>query len=185
VIQLPSPLAQAEPDLALPTRVVPPAPKAVRHESNFPLHGNLPIMANSATQAREDAPTVSSFHQSIVTADETPPTNRPAETLPAKRPVADILSAYGQELAAAVNTHKRYPRIALLRQLQGSVVLQLEFGVEGRLSGVRVLSSSGYEILDKQALEMVREATPLPQLPAALAGRSLTADIPVVFRISS
>ena len=97
---------------------------------------------------------------------------------------AEVLAAYGRELAGAVATQQRYPRIALLRQWQGTAVLQLELAVDGRLLGVRVLSSSGHETLDRQALEMVREAVPLPSLPAALAGRPLTVDVPVVFRIT-
>jgi protein TonB len=64
-------------------------------------------------------------------------------------------------------------------------LLQLELGADGRLLAVRVLSSSGHETLDRQALDMVRDAVPLPQLPAALAGRPLTVDVPVVFRITS
>jgi hypothetical protein len=33
-------------------------------------------------------------------------------------------------------------------------------------------------------MNMVREATPLPRLPDAFAGRPLTIDVPVVFRLA-
>ena len=96
-----------------------------------------------------------------------------------------MLAAYGRELAGALATQQRYPRIALLRQWQGTALLQLELAADGRLLGVRVLSSSGHDTLDRQALDMVRAALPLPAMPAALAGRPLTVDVPVVFRITS
>lgn len=109
----------------------------------------------------------------------TPAAERPAPVDPAR------LAAYGRELAGALAAHQRYPRIALLRQWQGTTLLQLELAADGRLLGVRVLSSSGHETLDRQAQDMVRAAVPLPAMPAALAGRPLTVDVPVVFRITS
>jgi protein TonB len=125
---------------------------------------------------------------------EAPPPAAPVET-PRANPApvapraaaadANALSAYGKELAGAVATRQRYPRVALMRQWQGTAVLQLELAADGRLLGVRVISSSGHDTLDRQALDMVREAVPLPSLPEALAGRPLTVDVPVVFRIAS
>lgn len=98
---------------------------------------------------------------------------------------AAALVAYGRELAGAVAMHQRYPRIALLRQWQGTALLQLELAADGRLLAVRVASSSGHDTLDRQAMDMVRAAVPLPAMPAALVGRPLTVDVPVVFRITS
>ncbi len=125
---------------------------------------------------------------------EAPPPAAPVETSRASPPAiapraasmdAGALAAYGRELAGAVATRQRYPRVALMRQWQGTALLQLELAADGRLLGVRVISSSGHDTLDRQALDMVREAVPLPSLPAALAGRPLTVDVPVVFRIAS
>lgn len=96
----------------------------------------------------------------------------------------NALAGYNRALAAAVNRHKRYPRIALMRQWQGTVVLQLNIGADGRVQEHHLARSSGHEALDQEALEMLREAMPLPALPAQLAGVSLSVDIPVVFRIA-
>lgn len=108
-----------------------------------------------------------------------PPTSRPAPADPA------ALAAYGRNVAGALAAHQRYPRLAQIRQWQGTTLLQLELAADGQLQSVRVLSSSGHEILDRQAIDMVRAAAPLPPLPSSLAGRSLTVDVPVVFRLAS
>jgi TonB family protein len=50
---------------------------------------------------------------------------------------------------------------------------------------IRRRASSGHEALDQQVLEMVRESMPLPRRPIALAGRPLTVNVTVVFRINS
>lgn len=146
-----------------------------------------PVLARPVPQAEPAVAVPREVEPIPVTATpiETPrPSPPPA---PPRPPAIDAgaLGAYGRELAGAVATHQRYPRIALLRQWQGTAVLQLELAADGRLLAVRVLSSSGHDTLDRQALEMVRAAAPLPSLPAALAGRPLTVEVPVVFRITS
>lgn len=146
-----------------------------------------PVLASPVPEAGRDAPVL---RQGEPTPTAAPPIEVPRAGPPPapSRPTAvdaGTLAAYGRELAGAIAQHQRYPRIALLRQWQGTAVLQLELAADGRLLGVSVLSSSGHDTLDRQALEMVRQAFPLPSLPAALAGRPLTVDVPVVFRITS
>ena len=103
--------------------------------------------------------------------------------LPAS-PDPAALAGYNRALAAAVDRHKHYPRIALMRQWQGTVILQLNIGADGRLQDYRLARSSGYDALDQQALEMLRAAMPLPTIPAQLAGIDLAVDIPVTFRMT-
>ncbi len=126
-------------------------------------------------------PTDAAPSQMTANAVATPPA--PLHQVPAT-PDAAALAGYGRTLAAAVDRHKRYPRIALLRQWQGTVLLQLNIGADGRVQEHRLAHSSGYQALDQQALEMLREAMPLPMAPAQLAGVDLSIDIPVIFRIA-
>jgi protein TonB len=107
-----------------------------------------------------------------------------AARAPASSPDPSALANYGSVLAAAVDRFKHYPRIALLRQWQGTVVLQLSIGSDGRVQDYRLARSSGHDALDQQALDMLRQSLPLPLAPARLAGMDLAVDIPVVFRIA-
>ena len=116
-----------------------------------------------------------------------PPMEAPSQPAATSVPAAidvQALAGYGRSVAGAVAAHQRYPKIAQMRQWQGTTMLQLEFAADGRLLETRVLSSSGHDVLDRQALDMVRAAQPLPPLPAALAGRALTVNVPVVFRLA-
>lgn len=171
------------------TLAMPPAPPSV--PAAQPLRRetapqrSMPILTNPAPDAGRDTPAVRHVEAPVAAPVEAP-RSRPIPV--ESRPVAvdpGALAAYGRELAGAVATRQRYPRIALMRQWQGTALLQLELAADGRLLGVRVLSSSGHDTLDRQAQDMVREAVPLPSLPAVLAGRPFTVDIPVVFRIAS
>jgi protein TonB len=112
-------------------------------------------------------------------------TNNP---MPVREPsrTADpgALAGYNRAVAQAVDRFKRYPRLALMRNWQGTALLKLSIGGDGRVREYHLAHSSGFDTLDEQALEMLRLAMPLPSLPTQLAGIDLSIDIPVVFRIA-
>lgn len=171
---------------------VPPAPTFPDEPRKADAPAQTPVLTRSAQAPVSDAPAVQAapVDTAVATAEPVlaPAVSQPAPTVPISRPAATdptALDAYGRTLAGAVALHQRYPRLAQIRQWQGSTLLQLELAADGQLQSVRVLSSSGHEILDRQAIDMVRAAVPLPPLPASLAGRSLTVDVPVVFRLAS
>ena len=52
---------------------------------------------------------------------------------------------------------------------------------EAALASLGVNRGSGHEVLDRQALEMIRKAKPLAPIPPTLRGHRFTLDIPVIF----
>lgn len=162
----------------------PPAQTARRAAEPVPQR-EAPILARPMPETGAEVPAIRREAPPPAAPVETPRASQPAVAPRAPSVDAGALAAYGRELAGAVASRQRYPRVALMRQWQGTAVLQLELAADGGLLGVRVISSSGHDTLDRQALDMVREAVPLPSLPEALAGRPLTVDVPVVFRIAS
>jgi protein TonB len=169
---------------------VPPAPTFPREVRQETTRATQPVLTRPAQAPVSDAPTVAQSPVAPVAVAE--PAAAPAVLQPASVPVARpaatdpaALAAYGRNIAGAVAAHQSYPRVAQIRQWQGTTLLQLELAADGKLQSVRVLSSSGHDILDRQAIDMVRAASPLPPMPPSLAGRSLTVDVPVVFKLAS
>jgi protein TonB len=80
---------------------------------------------------------------------------------------------------------RSYPKAALDRKIQGSSVVQLSISSNGRIRSARVEPSSGSEVLDEAALDMVMAAHPKVALPEALRGRSFSVAVPVLFKISA
>lgn len=184
-VRLSAAAVRPEPVAVAPAPTLAPAPPPSRREAAPLQRPATPVLAaalEAAPQAFAAQAATRAAEPLVAPSAEVP---RPIATPSPPPPDAGMLAAYGRELAAAVGARQRYPRLAQLRQWQGTAVLQLELAAAGGLLGIRVLSSSGHEILDRQALDMVREALPLPPLPAALAGRPLTVDVPVVFRLAS
>jgi protein TonB len=96
---------------------------------------------------------------------------------------ASVLREYGAVVSGAVAKKKVYPRLALMRRWQGTADLKLQIAADGNLKSLTVAHSSGFEILDDQAMKMVRDSMPLPTLPDALRGREFAIDIPVAFKL--
>lgn len=106
-----------------------------------------------------------------------------------KQPGSDvdtgILDRYRLALIESAKRYKRYPGQAMDKGWQGKVEVRLVIGANGRTRSTSIKSSSGYEILDKQALDMVNKAKPLTRIPAALRGREFVVDIPVIFDLQA
>ena len=56
-------------------------------------------------------------------------------------------------------------------------------GTDGTIASISIKTGSGFEVLDQQALEMIRKAKPLAPIPAQLRGKGFTVDVPVVFSL--
>jgi protein TonB len=63
---------------------------------------------------------------------------------------------------------QRYPRAAERQHLQGTVLAVFSVGRDGKLLGTWVKTSSGQAVLDQAAIDTIRRAQPMPQIPPAL-----------------
>lgn len=95
------------------------------------------------------------------------------------------LAQYRLALIGAAKRHKLYPSQAIARGWQGRVEVRLVIGADGALSGASVKRSSGYDMLDRQSLDMLRKAHALTPIPPALRGRDFAVEVPVVYELKS
>jgi protein TonB len=133
-------------------------PTAVVEVRLLPRPDPLPIPVNPASQSTAvnatnpgNAPTGT-------------PADRPRNTL-AALPVEGTLSSE----AAAKQQH-----------LQGTVLAVFSVGRDGKLLGAWVKTSSGQAVLDQAAIDTIRRAEPLPQIPPALPD-SMTVEVALGF----
>jgi protein TonB len=96
-----------------------------------------------------------------------------------------LLDAYRLALIDAAKRYKRYPVQAMERGWQGRVEIRMVIGADGTIKRTLVKTSSNYQILDDQALDMVKRGKPLTQVPPALRGREFTVDVPVIFELQT
>jgi len=112
-----------------------------------------------------------------------PPPEPPKPVGPTPQDIEAARNGYGSLLAREFAKHKQYPRIAQVRSWQGTTRVQLELDASGNIISISVSESSGHEILDQQALEMVKKVSPLPLPPDVLRNKPLTIFVPIPFRL--
>src|SRR5690606_11222526 len=100
----------------------------------------------------------------------------PPVAMPSPPPISNFSQAdlddarrrYADQLARAIAKHRQYPRIAQMRGWQGETLIDLKLDNKGNVLVSRIERSSGFDALDKQALEMVKKAAPFPAPPDVL-----------------
>ena len=120
------------------------------------------------------------------------PTAQPQAPPPAPTPAvpqidrAALGRLYGQQLHEAVEKNKRpYPRMAQMRRWEGVAEIRVQIGADGKVAEVSISHSSGFDMLDQQALEMVKAAAALVEVPPQLRGTTTPVVVPVRFRLQN
>ncbi|RTZ14621.1 energy transducer TonB [Vibrio aquaticus] len=88
-----------------------------------------------------------------------------------------------QQLVLHLEQHKQYPRRAKRLRKQGVPLITFTMDRAGEVLGVELVRSSGTESLDKEALDLVFRAVPLPTPPKEVDGETLTWTVPVRFYV--
>jgi periplasmic protein TonB len=177
--QLIARLMEPEPEVQKPAPVPPPIaaqpPKPVAKKAVKP--APRPI---EAPVAREVVPQPAP--PPVQEAVETPPVAavEPAPAPPAQAPETLSRDQYRVRLIDEARRHKRYPPLARENNWQGDVRVSVAIGANGRPS-VTLKGSSGYEVLDRQALEMFTQAARAVPVPPALRGKEFSLEVRAVY----
>ncbi len=107
----------------------------------------------------------------------------PKPIVPSQAEINAALNGYNNALWGKIGKYKQYPKIAQMRGWQGEVIVELLLDGNGKLKSKKILTSSGYEVLDKQALEMIDKAAPFPSPPEALRASSFSITVPIPFKL--
>ena len=97
--------------------------------------------------------------------------------------VTQHIESYSSLLANAIAKYKQYPKIAQMRGWQGTVITDLEIDTKGAVISIKIKKSSTYEVLDNEALEMIKKASPFPAPPESLRGKNFNVLVPISFKL--
>jgi len=99
-------------------------------------------------------------------------------------PDAEGLRAYRIGLAREARAHRRYPPLARERGWTGTAEVRVDVSPGGQPWQVLLARSSGHEILDREAVLLMRNAAATTVLPDSLRGREFAVRMPVTFDIA-
>ncbi|MDX2170922.1 MAG: energy transducer TonB [Deltaproteobacteria bacterium] len=99
-------------------------------------------------------------------------------------PSGSAVASYLERLRQRLEKVKRYPLLARRRGQVGTATLAIAIDRNGRPSSVRLQGSSGSELLDEEATDMVSRAAPFEPLPAEVSGDRIQITVPVRFDVN-
>ena len=94
--------------------------------------------------------------------------------MPEKKPGDDSVTldtdefkfiSYNRWLKIKVESVLKYPELAAISGYQGTLFIKFDIMKDGSLGGLEILKSSGYKILDDEALRSIRLSAPFQPLP--------------------
>lgn len=95
-----------------------------------------------------------------------------------------LVATYVQAVSREIKRYQKYPTSAQRRGWEGTAEVLLQIGADGYVTRIDLGKSSGHAVLDEEALNIVRRASPLPQAPLDLRGRALVIAVPIVFGLT-
>jgi len=169
-----------------PPKEMPPGPEQTLKEKEQPLielpkiepaEIEMPLAPHARVQAPSPVPDTGPPVKDI-TAPETQP-GPPTPQVWTDKPTWEGL------VLGALNKVKRYPRIASFRRQQGVPYIRFVMDREGKVLSVRLERSSGFPVLDDEAIALPKRASPLPKPPNDMTGNTLELVVPVEFFMST
>ena len=167
----------------------PPKPEPIPPQPEKPKPPPKPVATTKAAPAAKPPP------EPVAAPAPLPEPAAPAETSSAAAPAAaataaragadvaeaDALARFRLEIIEAAKKWKRYPRVAMENNWEGRVDVRITFNADGRRAAIAVVRTSGYDVLDQQAVDMVTKA--FVPVPPALRGREFVLEIPVIYSL--
>ncbi len=86
---------------------------------------------------------------------------------------SDLLRA----IRSSIERAKSYPFLARQRGIEGTVLVSFMIDKKGLPQAIRIVKSSGYQILDEEVPRMIRRASPFPGLKGEIV-------IPITFKLT-
>lgn len=81
--------------------------------------------------------------------------------------------SYFNRIKQAIEVNWEYPELAKRYGLQGKLAVEFTVGSDGQLEQLRIVRSSGSQLLDDEAIRAIRAAAPFPRIPSWIKGSPL------------
>jgi protein TonB len=98
-------------------------------------------------------------------------------------PDSALLPSWKAALLRHLERHKVYPREAQRARQQGVTYIRFTMSRDGRILQAVVDRTAGFPRLDREGVELLYRAQPLPALPADQPGESVALIVPVQFTL--
>ena len=94
------------------------------------------------------------------------------------------LLRYQDSIKQKIQQEKQYPRWALRAGHEGGARISFSVLSSGQIKDLRLLDSSGFDELDREALDSVERAAPFRSFPDSIPDEEMLIELEIYFRIT-
>ncbi|PNU02208.1 energy transducer TonB [Novosphingobium guangzhouense] len=149
----------------------PPVPQAVPESTPRPL-----VALQSPVSPKPAPSQLPKVAAAVLPESAPPPAQKPR---PGGR--SEAPETWHARVLARLNASKIYPSSARARRQQGAVWVSFTVNRQGQVLSVTLKESSGFALLDREALALPKRTSPLPAPPDDVVGREIELTVPVEF----
>lgn len=169
-----------EPEPPPPVELLPPATASVKIHQPSPTSSTRPQTRKRPPDRKPEKTPVEARATPAASSDDVPATAAPTFGLSIDRQSA-ALPTWKALLLRHLEKHKRYPAEAQRSRTEGVAYVVFTMTRDGRILNARIERSAGHAALDREGLDLLSRAEPLPPLPHDQPGETLRLVVPVQF----
>lgn len=98
-------------------------------------------------------------------------------------PDKDAMLRYQDMVKQKIESCRRYPTWAKRQGIEGVSCLVFSLLSNGIVQDIKLIKSSGFDILDEEAISTVKRASPFKPIPEKINCSSLTMEVAIVFQL--
>ncbi len=113
----------------------------------------------------------------------TSPANIVAQSISASPQFGSAIPAvddWSKKIAQKIIAQQEYPRSAQVRGAEGLVKVRVQVAANGTVTGMDLLQSSAFDVLNREATKTIERAAPFPAPP----GGARTIIVPLVWKLN-
>ena len=129
-------------------------------------------------------PTIVSGKEEAMVSQQKINTETTEEAVSSRYDIPQELKGYAHVIQKRILDSLAYPSAAKEAGFQGTVRLSLHLSYKGDLLDVLVKDSSGYKIIDDDAITVVKGIVSYPPFPTSITSKDLWIDIPIEYRLN-
>ncbi len=98
-------------------------------------------------------------------------------------PQKEAMLRYQDMIKQKIESHRKYPPWAKKHGIEGTVHLKFTILSTGFARDIKIIKSSSFNILNKEAISTVKRAQPFPPIPPDINTSSLSMEVSIVFTL--
>lgn len=170
------------PDITLPKTQAVEKIKPVEHKKIMPKQPKI-VHAQKATPPVQQATNTATSSSNTMTSSSSNSASSSSSTSNASSQTQSSMSpaTWQSSVLQKLERLKRYPSEAQSDKQEGITTIKITINRQGHVLASKLAKSSGYSLLDKEAVALAYRADPLPAVPDTIKGNSITLNVPIEF----